>query len=708
MEELKYGLLFSGSADRSIKVWDTGAKGDKDMCIQTLVGHGGTVSDVKYGDDNLISCSIDKTIKIWQAETGREHLLYPWYTCMQTIENGENWATAAAIRTGEMAALYIGDSAGTLTVYTPEAGHGKGFHGYNVKDARKQEHVHQLGITHCLLVPEQNFVITCSFDNSLRVFDAMNGVSFLTITNQQRCRFTGLSWNSLEQELFCVDTLGYLYVWNIYMEKLLKTERLHTTALGCLSMHNVPADGAAETSLVEEGEGETEGLLFVTGQDNTSVESWYIRRDLKFVEFVGHTEPVICVLATRQKGLSDDGGSEGQGRQTTGGGRGAEHRFFSASLDNTIRCWDPYDMSNLYTLNESVSEISSMLLLHAANLLVTGNDDGSIRWWNPDSGSTITLKSHTNTVSCLAVAHARRNDYLLSAGYDGAVGIWDVTKRRSVKPQLEFMFQAHVGDEREILCICYNAAQEDEARKGFVTGGNDCILRVWNLMGGNNCTLADELEGHTEPVTCLALDANFLFSGSDDSTIRIWNISTLGSTSRGREAKGTAGSGGAYCLSVLQAHADPVRDMLIIADLGYLVSCAFDGRIKVWDYNAYDEATGETGKVVKEYRHHNEFRCLAYNAGHGEILSGTQQNKILLFQLPPHLIDERRRQQLYEMSIAVDEDDEPELTDAELADAAAAAKQAADGMEAKAGSKEEAAVAQQMAAMLAAEGKGSK
>ena len=53
---------------------------------------------------------------------------------MQTIENGENWATAAAIRTGEMAALYIGDSAGTLTVYTPEAGHGKGFHGYNVKE----------------------------------------------------------------------------------------------------------------------------------------------------------------------------------------------------------------------------------------------------------------------------------------------------------------------------------------------------------------------------------------------------------------------------------------------------------------------------------------------------------------------------------------------------------------------------------------------
>jgi WD40 repeat protein len=69
---------------------------------------------------------------------------------------------------------------------------------------------------------------------------------------------------------------------------------------------------------------------------------------------------------------------------------------------------------------------------------------GSIRFWNPDSGSTITLKSHTNTVSCLAFAQARRNDYLLTAGYDGAVGVWDVTKRRSVKPQLEYMFQVGV------------------------------------------------------------------------------------------------------------------------------------------------------------------------------------------------------------------------------------------------------------------------
>ena len=32
------------------------------------------------------------------------------------------------------------------------------------------------------------------------------------------------------------------------------------------------------------------------------------------------------------------------------------------------------------------------------------------------------------------------------------------------------------------------------------------------------------LEGHDDSVTCMALDANFLFSGSDDKTIRVWNL----------------------------------------------------------------------------------------------------------------------------------------------------------------------------------------
>ena len=35
------------------------------------------------------------------------------------------------------------------------------------------------------------------------------------------------------------------------------------------------------------------------------------------------------------------------------------------------------------------------------------------------------------------------------------------------------------------------------------------------------------LNEHTDAVTALAADANYLFSGSDDLTIRIWNLANM-------------------------------------------------------------------------------------------------------------------------------------------------------------------------------------
>ena len=117
----------------------------------------------------------------------------------------------------------------------------------------------------------------------------------------------------------------------------------------------------------------------------------------------------------------------------------------------------------------------------------------------------------------------------------------------------------------------------------FVTGGNDSMIRIWNVL---SYQLECELEGHGDSVTCMALDANFLFSGSDDLTIRVLNLVHVSE---------------AYQLSVIQhAHTCPVQDILILEDTGHLVSCAFDGKLKVWDWGHEEEGesspTTTTGK----------------------------------------------------------------------------------------------------------------
>ena len=71
--------LVSASVDRTVKIWDA----ETGKCLQTLEGHGNSVTSVVFSHDSrhLASASFDRTVKIWDAETGR---------CLQTLEDHGN------------------------------------------------------------------------------------------------------------------------------------------------------------------------------------------------------------------------------------------------------------------------------------------------------------------------------------------------------------------------------------------------------------------------------------------------------------------------------------------------------------------------------------------------------------------------------------------------------------------------------------------
>ena len=62
--------LFSGSNDKSIKIWDV----DSGQPIQTIAAHSSGVTDIALSPDNqrLASSSHDRTVKIWDLDSGRE------------------------------------------------------------------------------------------------------------------------------------------------------------------------------------------------------------------------------------------------------------------------------------------------------------------------------------------------------------------------------------------------------------------------------------------------------------------------------------------------------------------------------------------------------------------------------------------------------------------------------------------------------------
>ena len=84
---------------------------------------------------------------------------------------------------------------------------------------------------------------------------------------------------------------------------------------------------------------------------------------------------------------------------------------------------------------------------------------------------------------------------------------------------------------------------------------NSGKVRVWDLKGTPSATV---LEGHSKTVYSIAVSGTRIFSGSDDKTIRVWDISTLTHT------------------HTLDDHTDWVRDIALTQDEQHLVSCSHD------------------------------------------------------------------------------------------------------------------------------------
>ena len=121
-------VLFTGSADRSIKLWEV-QNSKNDPCFQTIIGCGGTILELKYVERNetLIGTSTDKTMRIWRLDTDRTHLYYPWFVPLQIIKDFTSinisaidnnvWVTGIDVNDVDKFRLYAGDSEGSMLAF---------------------------------------------------------------------------------------------------------------------------------------------------------------------------------------------------------------------------------------------------------------------------------------------------------------------------------------------------------------------------------------------------------------------------------------------------------------------------------------------------------------------------------------------------------------------------------------------------------------
>jgi len=146
--------------------------------------------------------------------------------------------------------------------------------------------------------------------------------------------------------------------------------------------------------------------------------------------------------------------------------------------------------------------------------------------------------------------------------------LWEAAGHNSHIPT----FEGHGG---YVTSVCLSA----DGRRAL-TGSEDKTLRLWDVA---TCQCLRAFEGHSQTVSSVSLsrDGRWALSGSHDCTLRLWD------TQEG------------CCLRTFEGHTDKIRSVHLSADGRWAISGSEDKTIRLWeldwDYRAVEPIDWDEG-----------------------------------------------------------------------------------------------------------------
>ena len=181
--------LATASVDKTVKLWDA----ETGECQQTLTGHDARVTGVAYAPDgqSLATASWDNTVKLWDAETGECQQMLTGHdsevTGVAYAPDGQSLATASEDKTVKLWDAETGECQQTLT------GH----------DNR---------VTGVAYAPDGQSLATASWDKTVKLWDAETGECQQTLTGHDN-RVTGVAYAPNGQSLATASEDKTVKLW---------------------------------------------------------------------------------------------------------------------------------------------------------------------------------------------------------------------------------------------------------------------------------------------------------------------------------------------------------------------------------------------------------------------------------------------------------------------------------------------------------------
>jgi WD40 repeat protein/serine/threonine protein kinase len=547
----------SGSSNKTVKVWDA-------QTGQELLSLNGAGINVAFSPDGKrLASPGGGDLKVWDAQTGHELLTCKGHTggvvSVAFSPDGKRLASAGA-NWDEQQRKYL---PGEVKVWDAQTG--------RELLSLKAHTTHSWPNSYIAFSPNGKRLAAAD-NKAVKVWDAQTGQELLSL-NGHTDEVYGVAYRPDGKRLVSWasgpdDDVSIVKVWDAQTGQELLSLKKGVGVVAYSPDGKRLANGSSD-STVEVWDAETgQELLSFKGHDG-EVASVAFSPDGKRLASLGFWDGTVRVwdAQTGQKPLTLRGAAASSvasvaispdGKRVASGGKGRP-----GSGPGVLQVWDTQSGQEIFTLKGHTAQVTTVTYSPDGKRLASGSGDKTVKVWDAQTGQeTLAFKGHTGEI--YSVAFSPDSKHLAS----GAGGTWDETKKAYVGVEVK-VWDAQTGKEiltcsghtRDVRSVVFS-----RDGKRLASASEDGTLKVWNAQTGQE-TLT--IKGHTSPIGSLVFspDGKRLASAGAwwlDSTVKVWDAQT------GHE------------LLTCKGHTGGVRSVAFSPDGKRLVSTGRDG-LKVWD-----------------------------------------------------------------------------------------------------------------------------
>ncbi|OOQ84434.1 Protein will die slowly [Penicillium brasilianum] len=283
-------MIASGSADATIKVWDTSTG----RLIYTFEGHLAGISSLAWSPDGqwIASGSDDKTIRFWNVNTGRAHT--------KTFEGHHNYVYQIAFA-----------PKGNILV---SGSYDEAVFIWDVRRARVMRSLpaHSDPVAGIDVVHDGTLIVSCALDGLVRVWDTHSGQCLRTLVHEDNPPATCVKFSPNGKYILAWTLDGCVRMWNYVESRVIKTFQGHVNKKYSLS-GGFGYYGSPDVKC-------NPPLAFaVSGSEDGAILCWDIVSKNILQRIEGHTDVVIGVHTGKLNG---------------------KRMLVSCGLDRTVRVWE--------------------------------------------------------------------------------------------------------------------------------------------------------------------------------------------------------------------------------------------------------------------------------------------------------------------------------------------------------------------------------